>query len=50
MIDPKILNLLACPCEKHGKLVEVDDHLRSLCCKQDFKIIDGIPVLLGNQK
>lgn len=49
MIDPKILNLLACPCDKHGKLIEVVDHLRSLCCNQDFRIEEGIPVLLGTQ-
>ena len=47
MIDPIILRLLACPCEIHGQIVEVNDHLRSLCCYQDFRIEDGIPVLLG---
>lgn len=49
MMDQKILQLLACPCEKHGQLVQVDSHLRSLCCNKDYALIDGIPVLLKVQ-
>jgi hypothetical protein len=41
-----ILDLLACPCDKHGSLTKNGEQLVSSCCGSIFYIQDGIPVLL----
>ena len=45
MIDPKLLEILACPvCKAEVKLV--DDRLVCVQCKRRYPIRDGIPVML----
>ncbi len=50
MIDPTLLELLACPSDDHAPLREEsrggDDVLVCTYCASSFPIRDGIPVLL----
>jgi hypothetical protein len=50
MIDPKLMELLACPSDDHAPLREgVYDGAEVLICTHcatSFPIVDGIPVLL----
>lgn len=50
MMDPKLLDLLACPLCKSA--VQFDKENNELICKADglaFPVRDGIPVMLENQ-
>lgn len=42
----EISDLLACPCEQHGRLRRVGADWVSECCSQVFRVIDGVLVLL----
>ena len=45
MLDPELLNILACPiCKKEVKLR--DDYLVCFSCKKQYPIKDGIPIML----
>lgn len=47
MIDPQLLELLACPiCSTHPPLREKENFLICTDCKRGYRIIDGIPRLL----
>ncbi|MBP2474584.1 uncharacterized protein YbaR (Trm112 family) [Crossiella equi] len=51
-LDPDLLEILACPCPEHAKLVpgkpgdENAEYLTCTACGRSFPIRDGIPVLL----
>jgi uncharacterized protein len=48
ILDPTLLEILACPCEAHAPL-ELDEaagELLCTVCDRAFPIRDGIPVLL----
>ena len=50
MLDPKLLDILACPLCKSA--VQYDKDNNELICKADalaFPVRDGIPVMLENQ-
>lgn len=50
MLDPKLLDILACPLCKSA--VQYDKDANELICKADglaFPVRDGIPVMLENQ-
>ncbi len=47
-IDPKILEVLACP-ECHAPLEEIHSELLCAKCPLAYPIRDGIPVLLIDQ-
>jgi uncharacterized protein len=47
-LDPVLLEILACPCERHEP-VEPDDAAQALICtycRTSFPVRDGIPVML----
>jgi uncharacterized protein YbaR (Trm112 family) len=47
-LDPVLLQILACPCERHEP-VEPDDATQALVCaycRTSFPVRDGIPVML----
>jgi hypothetical protein len=47
-LDPVLLEILACPCERHEP-VEPDDAAEALVCtycRTSFPVRDGIPVML----
>lgn len=50
--DPvaEILELLACPCPQHGSLRREESGFVSSCCARHFRIEEGIPVLLIEDK
>lgn len=48
-IDPKLLDILACPCEHHAPVEQVDDALVCTRCRSSFPVRDGIPVMLIDQ-
>lgn len=45
-IDPRLLEILACPCPQHAALEVVDAGLQCQHCRSVFPIRDGIPVML----
>jgi uncharacterized protein YbaR (Trm112 family) len=51
-LDPRLMEILACPCPSHGKLrngTATDpeaDALTCAVCGRSFPVTDGIPVLL----
>lgn len=46
-LDPRLLEILACPCEHHAPVVqEGADALRCTRCRTTFPVRDGIPVML----
>lgn len=51
-LDPKLMEILACPCQEHaplrsGTATDPDaDALTCAACGRSFPVIDGIPVLL----
>lgn len=45
-ISAQLLEKLACPCEKHGKLTLSGESLKSDCCAVTYKISGGTPILL----
>ncbi len=51
-LDPRLLEILACPCPRHAELrvgTEADpqaDVLSCLECGRRYPVTDGIPVLL----
>lgn len=47
-IDPKLLDVLACPSDDHAPLREEGDSLVCTFCASSFPIRDGIPVLLAD--
>lgn len=52
VLDPQLLEVLACPCEVHAPLTlglpsDPDaDALTCTSCRRSFPVVDGIPVLL----
>jgi uncharacterized protein len=45
-IDPKLLEILACPAPHHAPVVQQDNYLVCTQCGLRFPIRDGIPVML----
>ena len=47
-LDPRLWEILACPCEAHGALVADEAANQIVCtvCKARFDIENGIPVML----
>ena len=45
-IDPRLLEILACPCEHHSPVTESPDGLTCTRCATVFPVRDGIPVML----
>ena len=51
-LDPRLMEILACPCPQHGKLrsgtaADPDaDALTCTACGRSFPVTSGIPVLL----
>lgn len=45
-LDPRLLDILACPCPQHASLDVVEDGLRCQHCHSVFPVRDGIPVML----
>lgn len=45
-LDPRLLEILACPCEHHAPVTEVGDTLVCTRCRTTFEVRDGIPVML----
>lgn len=51
-VEPRLLEVLACPCPRHGALREgladdpQADYLSCEVCGRSFPVRDGIPVLL----
>lgn len=47
MIDPKILNILACPlCKTDVKLTADEKGLKCVHCHRVYPIKEGIPIML----
>lgn len=47
MIDPALLELLACPrCAERPPLEQVGNALRCTVCRYSYPIVDGIPHLV----
>lgn len=47
-LDPRLLEILACPCDAHAPL-DVNEAAGTLdcpVCKRAFPVRDGIPILL----
>jgi uncharacterized protein YbaR (Trm112 family) len=47
-LDPRLWEVLACPCPAHGDLIpdEGASTLTGTCCGAVFVVEDGIPVML----
>lgn len=45
-IDPKLLELLACPQPHHAPVTEVGDELVCSECGARYPIRDGLPIML----
>jgi uncharacterized protein YbaR (Trm112 family) len=45
-LDPRLLEILACPCPHHAAVAEQGEVLRCQRCATEFPIRDGIPVML----
>lgn len=51
-IDPRLLEILACPCDVHAALRvgtaqdTTADVLSCTSCERGFPVVDGVPVLL----
>lgn len=45
-LDPRLLELLACPCPAHADLDLVEGGLQCQLCRSVFPVRDGIPVML----
>jgi uncharacterized protein YbaR (Trm112 family) len=45
-LDPRLLDILACPCPQHATLEAVDGGLQCQVCRSVFPVRDGIPVML----
>lgn len=48
-LDPKLLEVLACPCPQHAPVAEVAEGVRCTVCEAVFSVRDGIPVMLLDQ-
>jgi uncharacterized protein YbaR (Trm112 family) len=46
VLDPRLLEILACPAEDHAALRQADAELVCTSCGRRYPIVDGIPVLL----
>jgi uncharacterized protein YbaR (Trm112 family) len=48
VIKPELLEILACPCDKHSDVSVSSDDAKIVCssCATTFPIKDGIPVML----
>jgi len=46
LLDPRLLEILACPAEDHAPLRQTADGLTCTSCGRRYPIVDGIPVLL----
>jgi len=49
MIDNKLLALLACPACQGDVRLE-GDKVVCICCQRSYPIVNGIPVLLADQR
>ncbi|GAA4540296.1 hypothetical protein GCM10023175_12730 [Pseudonocardia xishanensis] len=49
LLDPRLLEILACPAEDHAPLRETADGLVCSSCGRRYPIVDGIPVLLVSE-
>ena len=51
VIKPELLEILACPCDKHADVSVASDDTKIVCvkCESSFPIKDGIPVMLLDQ-
>ncbi len=45
-IDPRLLEILACPCPQHAPVEPDGDALSCTRCRTRFPVRDGIPVML----
>jgi len=45
-LDPRLLDILACPCPQHAPVEQVDTGLQCQVCRSVFPVRDGIPVML----
>lgn len=45
-LDPQLLDILACPCEHHAAVTQVDDEIVCSRCRSRFPVVDDIPVML----
>ena len=48
-LDPKLLEILACPCEHHASVAPASDGSAALVCQRcqsSFPVLDDIPVML----
>ncbi len=45
-LDPRLIDILACPAPHHAPVTEVDNELVCTECGLRFPIRDGIPVML----
>ena len=45
-IDPRLLEILACPCPEHAPVEPAEDALVCTRCHTAFPVRDGIPVML----
>lgn len=50
MLDPRLLDILACPRCK-GPVAPEDDHSRLICaaCQLQYRVDDGIPIMLVDE-
>jgi uncharacterized protein YbaR (Trm112 family) len=48
-LDPRLLEILACPCQHHAPVAESDGAVVCQRCRTSFPITDGIPVMLLDQ-
>ena len=48
-LDPRLLEILACPCQYHAAVKQVADEIVCRRCRTAFPITDGIPVMLLDQ-
>jgi LSD1 subclass zinc finger protein len=49
MIDPKLLEILACPVCRKPLVLRGEDSLKCNECKRVFAIRNGIPILLEHE-
>ncbi len=50
-LDPRLWEILACPCDAHGELVadEATNQIVCTVCQARFDIENGIPVMLKRE-
>ena len=52
VIKPELLEILACPCDKHADVKVSQDDTKIVCthCETTFPIKEGIPVMLIDEE